>query len=90
MFFEDKCWYRHIQAVGRPSNSLDWGAEDDVPYGKASSRKRRPKWLQDTLKEAKSVGPLKRLNSESMPPERFCSYVAKATSIVDSEPTSYE
>eukprot|EP00253_Pinus_taeda_P002546 PITA_02546 len=54
------------------------------------SGKRKPKWLQDTLKEAESVGPPKRVNRESVPPERFCNYVAKATSIIDSEPTSYE
>lgn len=36
------------------------------------------------------IGPPKRVNKESVPPERFCSYVAKATNIVDFEPTSYE
>ena len=76
--------------VGRPSGSLDWGAEDEVPYGEASLGKRRPKWLQDTLKEAESVGPSKRVNKESGPPEWFFSYVAKATSVVGSEPTSYK
>eukprot|EP00253_Pinus_taeda_P004364 PITA_04364 len=34
--------------------------------------------------------PPKRVNRESVPPEQCCSYVAKATGIVDSEPTSYE
>lgn len=58
--------------------------------GKASSGKMRPKWLQDALKEVESVGPPKRVNRESVPPERFCSYVAKAINIVDSEPASYE
>ena len=79
-----------LGSVGRPSSSLDWGAEDEVPYGEASSGKRRSKWLQDTLKEVESFGRLKRVNRESLPPKRFCSYVAKATNIVDSEPTSYE
>jgi len=77
-------------SVAKPSNSPDWGAEDEVPYGEAFSGKRRPKCLQDTLKEAETVGPPKRVNRDSVPPERFCSYVAKATSIVDSKPTSYE
>ena len=36
-------------SVGRPSGLLDWGAEDEVPYGEASSGKKRLKWLQDTL-----------------------------------------
>jgi len=78
------------RSIGKPSSSPDWGAEDEVPYGEASSGKRTPKWLQDTLKEAKFVGPPKRVNRESVPPERFCSYVAKATTIIDSETTSYE
>ena len=56
-------------SVGRPSGSLDWGAEDEVPYGEASSGKRRPKWLQDNLKEAESIGPPKRVNRESVPSE---------------------
>eukprot|EP00253_Pinus_taeda_P013318 PITA_13318 len=77
-------------SVGRPSGSPDWGEEDEVPYGEASLGKRRPKWLQGALKEIESIGPSKRVNMESVPPERFCSYVAKATSIIDSEPTSYE
>ena len=42
------------------------------------------------MNEAEFVGPSKRVNRESVPPERFCSYVAKATNIVDSKPTSYE
>jgi len=42
------------------------------------------------LKETEFVGPSKRVNRESLPPERFFSYVAKATNIVDLEPTSYE
>lgn len=78
------------RSVGRTSGSLDRGAEDVVPYGEASSGKRRPKWLQDTLKEVEFISPSKRVNRESVPPERFCSYVAKATNIVDIEPTSYE
>ena len=78
------------RSVGRHSGSPDWGAKDEVPYGEASSGKRRPKWLQNTLKEAESASPPKRLNRESVPCEQFCNYVAKATSIVNSEPTRYE
>lgn len=66
------------------------GVEDEVPCGEASSGKRRPKWLQDTLKEVDFVFPPKRVNRESVSPEKFCSYVAKATSILDSELNRYE
>lgn len=69
------------------------GDEDEEfhsPMGKACSRKRKPKWLQDTLRDATSVAEPKRPVRESRPPERFCSYMAMVTSILDSEPSSYE
>ena len=45
----------------------------DVPtlQGEANLRKRKPKWLQDTLKEAEIVGAPKKQVRESKPPERF-------------------
>ena len=54
------------------------------------SRKRKPKWLQDTLREATSVAAPKRSVRESRPPERFCSYMAMVANIIDFEPSSYE
>eukprot|EP00253_Pinus_taeda_P027400 PITA_27400 len=60
------------------------------PMGEACSGKRKPKWLQDTLRDATFVAEPKRSVRESRPPERFCSYMAMATSILDSEPSSYE
>ena len=54
------------------------------------SGKRKPKWLQDTLRKATSVAGPKRQVRESRPPQRFCSYMALVTSIVDSKPSSYE
>ena len=58
--------------------------------GEVCSGKRKPKWLQDTLREATSFARPKRPVRESRPPERFCSYMAMATSILDSEPSNYE
>eukprot|EP00253_Pinus_taeda_P028780 PITA_28780 len=58
--------------------------------GEACSGKRKPKWLQDTLRDATSVAEPKRPIRESRTPERFCSYMAMATSVLDSEPSSYE
>ena len=46
---------------------------------------RRPKWLQETLKEAKDVGELERIMQRSKDPEIFCIYLATVTSITDSE-----
>ena len=54
------------------------------------SGKRKPKWLQDTLREARSIIGPKRLVRERRPPERFCSYIEMVSNIVDSEPYSYE
>ena len=53
------------------------------------SRSRRPRWLQDTLRDADAMGAMRSAARESRPPERFCSYVALATGILDSEPSSY-
>eukprot|EP00253_Pinus_taeda_P020612 PITA_20612 len=60
------------------------------PMGEACSGKRKPKWLQDTLRDATSIAEPKRPVRESRPPERFCSYMAMATSILDFEPSSYD
>ena len=81
-----------MRSVDRP---LGVQASDDdedsfSPVGEVCSGKRRPKWLQDTLREATSVAGPKIQVRESKPPELFCSYMALVTSIVDSEPSSYE
>ena len=60
------------------------------PAGEVCSGKRKPKWLQDTFRDATSVAKPKRPVRESRPPKRFCSYMAMATSILDSKPSSYE
>ena len=60
------------------------------PVGEVCSGKRKPKWLQDTLREATSVAGPKRLVRENIPPERFCSYMEMVANIIDSEPSSYE
>ena len=60
------------------------------PVGEVCSGKRKPKWLQDTLREATSVAGPKRPVRESRPPERFYCYMAMVSNIVDSEPSSYE
>ena len=81
-----------MRSAGRP---LGVQASDDdedsfTPVGEVSSGKRKPKWFQDTLREATSVVGPKRKARESKPSKRFCSYMALVTSIVDSEPSSYE
>jgi hypothetical protein len=70
------------QGSGVQSSSVD---DEKVPSGK-----RKPKWLQETLREADDFGGLKRATRESRPPERFCAHMAMVTSITKSEPSSYE
>jgi hypothetical protein len=56
----------------------------DITSCLVTSRKRKPRWFQETLKEAKeNVGEPKRLFRESREPERFGSYLAMVTSIID-------
>jgi hypothetical protein len=59
--------------------------DEEVPSGK-----RKPKWLQETLREADDFGGPKRATRESRPPERFCAHMAMVTNITESEPSSYE
>ena len=65
--------------------------EETVPHEVTSGRwRRRPKWLQDTLKEAKDAGEPERIMRRSKDPDRFCSYLAVVTDITHSEPSSFE
>ena len=85
-------------SAGRRTTDIQSGVQtpDDKeeefhsPVGEVYSGKRKPKWLQDTLREATSVAGPKRPVRERRPPERFCSYMAMVANIIDSEPSSYE
>ena len=81
-----------MRSVGRPSGIQAFDEDEDSPslVGELCSGKRKPKWLQDTLREATSVVVLKRQVRESRPPERFCKYMELVARIIDSEPFSYE
>ena len=47
-----------------------------IPMLETDSRKRKAKWVLDTLKEAEYVVNPKKTVKERKPPERFSSYVA--------------
>jgi hypothetical protein len=76
------------------SGSLSLG--DGVKQGESPPRdttleRRKPQWLQDTLREAQgSVGNPRQQVRESKLPERFCSYIAMMSSIQVSEPSNFE
>jgi reverse transcriptase-like protein len=73
------------------TQSVTRDEQEEFPPQEATSGRRKPKWLQDTLKEAQeTVGYPKRIVRESKQPERFCSYLAMESSIRGSEPSSYE
>ena len=69
-------------------------SDEDVLEGlqeAASSKKRKPSWLRELVKEAEeSVGPPRREVRESKAPKKFSSYMAQVTNLHESEPTTYE
>jgi hypothetical protein len=66
------------------------GHEETTPR-EVTSGKKKPRWFQETLKEAKEyVGEPQRLMRESRVPESFGSHLAMVTSRSVSEPTSDE
>jgi hypothetical protein len=74
-----------LRSVGQLSGVSSSGeAEEDI------LGKRKPKWLQDTLKKNDTVWNPRNSTRESRPPERFCSYVAMVTGIIEFDPSSYE
>ena len=65
--------------------------QGESPPRDTTSERRKPKWLQDTLREAHgSVGNPRKAMRESTPPERFCSYIAMVSNIRESEPSTFE
>jgi hypothetical protein len=62
----------------------------DLTSPLTTSGKRRPRWFQETLKEAKeNVWEPKSQIRESRPPVRFGSYLALVTSITDTKPQTF-
>ena len=57
----------------------------------ASSKKRKPSWRKELVKEAEeSVGPPRREVRESRAPKSFSSYMAQVTSLCDTVHDTYE
>ena len=67
-----------------PSTSKS-SSDDDRPVWKQPSGKRKPKWLRETLKEAKDFGALKEPLSAIVMPDRL-----GMASFCDSEPSTFE
>jgi hypothetical protein len=72
-------------------SSVDWVEQGESPPQDTTSERRKPKWLQDILRDAQvSVGNPKEVVRESKPPERFCSYIMMVSSIREFEPSTFE
>jgi predicted metal-dependent hydrolase len=72
------------------SGSQTSGQEEEL-RDPSSSVRRRPRWLEQTLRDAQEhVEAPRSTFRESRPPKRFSSYMALMSSIIDSEPTSVE
>ena len=61
---------------------------EDRPVWEQSSRKKKPKWLQDTLKEAQEFGTPKDPVTTIQMPDRLG--MALVASLRDSEPSTFE
>ena len=72
-----------------PINSIDPVEPVDAPTDMAVSRK-RPRWAQQTLQDVEGHKAPHGIHQESKIPQRFLSYVALMSHIIDSEPTTYE
>jgi hypothetical protein len=77
------------QSVGIRSGEDTLGQED-ITSPLTTLGKRKPRWFQETLKEAKeNVGEPKRQFKERKSPERLGSYLDMVTSISDTEPQTF-
>lgn len=77
-------------SLGRDTGRYEEQHEEVVVPKEATLGCRRPKWLQDTLREARDAGDMERVMSRGKAPERFCSYIDSVSSITDSKPSSFQ
>jgi hypothetical protein len=66
--------------------------EQDAPFTPAeSSSRRRPKWVERTLREAQEQVDAPRTSvRESRAPQRFSSYMALMSELIEAEPSSFQ
>jgi hypothetical protein len=79
------------ESTTRSLSSTDGVEQGESPAHDSTLERRKPKWLQDTLREAQGlVGNPRQTMRESKPPERFCSYITMVSSIQESDPSTFE
>ena len=76
--------------VTEPTNPVDLVIPDSIPKDTVVlGHKRRPAWVRQTLQDAEGhVAP--RPYRESKKPQRYLCYIALMSSLLDSEPSTYE
>ena len=79
---------RESEEKNEPIDPIDPVEPVDAPTDMAMSRK-RPRWVQQTLQDAEGHKVPHGTYRESKRPQRFSSYVALMSHIIDSEPTTY-
>jgi hypothetical protein len=77
------------QSVETSTEAITLG-QRGLTFPLTASGKKRPRWFQETLKEAReNVGEPKSQIRESMPPVRLGAYLALVTSVRDTEPQTF-
>ena len=80
---------RDYEENNEPINTIDPVELVDAPTDMAVSQK-RPRWAQQTLHDAEGHEAAHGIHWESKRLQRFSSYVALMSHIIDLEPTMYE
>ena len=80
---------RESEERNEPIGPIDPVGPDDAPTNMAVSQK-SPRWAQQTLQDAEGHEAPRGIHQESKRPQRFSSYVALMSHIIDLEPTTYE
>ena len=80
---------REIAEKNEPIDTIDPVETTDDPRD-ITVRRKRPRWMQHTLHDAEGHEAPHGSLRESKRPQRFSSYVALMSHIIDSKPTTYE
>ena len=78
-----------LEKKDEPIDPIDPVMTIDIPEDMAVGQK-RPRWAQQTFQDVEGHEATHGTFRESKIPQRFSSYVALMSHIIDSEPTTYE
>jgi hypothetical protein len=81
---------RSTTQVSDPRSSDQDQEAPSTQEATTTSGKKRPRWLQETLKDAEKHATPKGTFRESRPPHKYSSYMTLMCDIIDFEPSSFE